>query len=118
MTNMDDDDENYESVFDDPFKWRILTKHAQNRSNGEPRLTSLIDTNNHLNAELMSLVEQNDRLEEFRSSFSSKSPMDSRLRSIIAYYEEQLRLKNKEINRFRAELDAMLEILKSIEKSY
>jgi hypothetical protein len=39
---------------------------------------------------------------------------DAKTKNLVSYYENQLRIKNKEIEKFRLELDAMLKLLQSL----
>lgn len=84
----------------------------------EAKLARLIDVNHQLNAELMSLRDRCAYLEEFNGTFTNNTTNSNdslKLKNVVGYYEEQLKNKNKEIDRFRAELDVMLKVLKSLE---
>lgn len=115
MDEFDDDDDEM-SIFDDPIRSRLI-KRASERigSQNDAKLSRLIDTNHELNAELVSLRERCRQLEQSKSFVSEANASEAKLRNVVNFYEEQLKNKNKEIDKFRAELDVMLKVLQSLE---
>ena len=103
------------SLLDDPIRMRLLL----NSRNKYLSLTQTIDKQKEiissLNEKLKASRESGLSSESLNRSSSNSNNNNSSLQSVVQHYEAQLKAKNKEIEKFRVELDHMLILLRTLQ---
>ena len=99
-----------DSLLDDPIRMRLIL-NSRNKYLG---FTQTIEKQKQTISEL------NEKLNFFRSKSQARSLNENNLENaslenVVAHYETQLKIKNKEIEKFRLELDNMLNLLKTLQ---
>ena len=102
-----------ESLLDDPIRMRLILNSRTKHLN----LTQTIEKQREIIRGL------NEKLDFFKSKSQGKTLSETNvsvrdsasLEDVVTQYETQLKIKNKEIERFRLELDNMLHLLRTLQ---
>lgn len=104
-----------ESLLDDPIRMRLILNARNKYSNLTQTIEKQREVINGLNEKLSYLTKNNSANSNSNSSLMSSSKDNESLENAIMHYETQLKLKNREIEKFRLELDQMLNLLKALQ---
>ncbi|RNA11247.1 hypothetical protein BpHYR1_008747 [Brachionus plicatilis] len=103
-----------ESVFDDPIKFRLLIEACNRSRESQAKIGKLGQINKQLSQKCVYLESLVQRLSAGGEKNSEVWEESAEMGRIVTFYENQLRVKNDEIEKFRNELDTMLKILQSL----
>lgn len=102
------------SVFEDPIKFRLLIEACNKSKDSQTKVDKVVQINKQLSKKCGYYENLIQRLSENGDKNSAIGKESGEMRQMAAFYENQLKIKNSEIEKFRNELDTMLKILQSI----